>query len=232
MCRGPIWCGSRLAPLLTGAADAAFGLSLEGQLAVFAAASALSCAAGYFVYRELHQRQHRHEEPLNERHRSMLGERGTVCEAFVNGRGKVRLGDSVWLASGPDLAEGATVVVSGFHGTRLVVEAMQPKPPAQPAAYVLVCRQGLVERKTTGKAARVALLRGPRCGKLFLSFQVNAPGAANRSRVFNRRCGPWPHAPAGRPAGRSRRQARAAGRPGTDRSAPVARFPAAYRQFP
>ena len=123
-----------LGALLTGAADAAFGLSLEGQLAVFAAASALSCAAGYFVYRELHQRQHRHEDPLNERHRSMLGERGTVCEAFVNGRGKVRLGDSVWLASGPDLAEGATVVVSGFRGTRLVVEAMQPKPPAQPAA--------------------------------------------------------------------------------------------------
>lgn len=121
-----------LGAALTGAADAAFGLSLEAQLAVFAAATALSCAAGYFVYRELHRRQ-RQEEPLNERHRSMLGERGTVCEAFVNGRGKVRLGDSVWLAAGPDLAEGATVVVSGFRGTRLVVEAMQPKPPTEPA---------------------------------------------------------------------------------------------------
>jgi membrane protein implicated in regulation of membrane protease activity len=122
-----------LGAALTGAADAAFGLSLEGQLGVFAAATALSCAAGYFVYRGLHRRQ-RQEEPLNERHRSMLGERGTVCEAFVNGRGKVRLGDSVWLAAGPDLAEGATVVVSGFRGTRLVVEAMQPKPPTEPAA--------------------------------------------------------------------------------------------------
>jgi membrane protein implicated in regulation of membrane protease activity len=122
-----------LGAAVTGAADVAFGLSLEAQLAVFTAATALSCAAGFFVYRELHRRQ-RPEEPLNERHRAMLGERGTVCEAFVNGRGKVRLGDSVWLAAGPDLDEGATVVVSGFHGTRLVVEAMQPKPPPEPAA--------------------------------------------------------------------------------------------------
>jgi membrane protein implicated in regulation of membrane protease activity len=122
-----------LGAALTGAADAAFGLSLEGQLGVFAAATALSCAAGYFVYRDLHRRQ-RHEEPLNERHRSMLGERGTVCEGFVNGRGKVRLGDSVWLAAGPDLAEGAPVVVNGFRGTRLVVDALQPKPPTEPAA--------------------------------------------------------------------------------------------------
>ena len=122
-----------LGAAVTGGADAAFGLSLEAQLAVFAASTALSCAGGYFVYRELHRRQ-RHEEPLNERHRAMLGERGTVCEAFVNGRGKVRLGDSVWLAAGPDLAEGATVVVSGFRGTRLVVEAMQPKPAPEPAA--------------------------------------------------------------------------------------------------
>ena len=123
-----------LGAAVTGAADAAFGLSLEAQLAVFAAATALSCAAGYFVYRELARRQQRHEEPLNERHRTMLGERGTVCEAFVNGRGKVRLGDSVWLAAGPELGEGATVVVSGFRGTRLVVEEMQPKPPAEPTA--------------------------------------------------------------------------------------------------
>ena len=136
MCRAPTSSGSRSARVLTGAADVAFGLSLEGQLGVFAAASALSCVAGYFVYRRLHQHQHQRDDlPLNERDRAMFGERGTVCEAFVNGRGKVRLGDSVWLAAGPDLAEGAPVVVSGVRGTRLVVDGLQPKEPAAgPAA--------------------------------------------------------------------------------------------------
>ena len=51
----------------------------------------------------------------------MIGARGTVCQAFVNGRGKVRIGDTVWLADGPDLAEGTPVVVAGVRGTRLEV---------------------------------------------------------------------------------------------------------------
>jgi inner membrane protein len=121
-----------LGAALTGAADVAFGLSLEGQLGTFAAASALSSVAGYFVYRRLHRRQ-RGDLPLNERHHSMIGERGTVCEAFVNGRGKVRLGDTVWLAAGPDLADGAAVVVSGVRGTRLLVDGLPPRAPAGPA---------------------------------------------------------------------------------------------------
>ena len=112
---------------LTGAADAAFGLSVEEQLGIFAASSGLSCVVGYFVYRRMH-RQHRGETLLNDRSLAMVGARGTVCEAFSNGRGKVRLGDGVWLADGPDLAEGAPVVVSAVRGTRLVVQGMQPRP--------------------------------------------------------------------------------------------------------
>ena len=63
--------------------------------------------------------------PLNERSRSMLGTRGVVCEAFASGHGKVRLGDGVWLASGPELAEGTPVVVTAVQGTRLVVEPLK-----------------------------------------------------------------------------------------------------------
>ena len=116
-----------LGAALTGAAEAAFGISLEGQLATFAVASALSCILGYFVYRRMHRRV-RGEMPLNERSLSMIGERGTVYEAFSNGRGKVRLGDGVWLADGPDLAEGTPVVVSAVRGTRVVVQPVAPRP--------------------------------------------------------------------------------------------------------
>lgn len=117
-----------LGAAITAAADVALGLSLEGQLAAFAAASALSGGAGYFVYRSLHRRR-RGEARLNERGAAMVGARGTVCEAFVNGSGKVRLADGVWLAAGPDLAEGAPVVVSAVRGTRLFV---QPAGAASP----------------------------------------------------------------------------------------------------
>jgi membrane protein implicated in regulation of membrane protease activity len=33
----------------------------------------------------------------------------------------VRIGDTVWLAEGHDLAEGTPVIVAGVHGTRLEV---------------------------------------------------------------------------------------------------------------
>ncbi len=115
-----------LGAAVTAALTAGFDLTVHGQLAVFAAASALSCLAGYFVYRRFYRRQ-RGESPLNQRSQAMIGARGTVCEAFLNGRGKVRLGDGVWLAAGPDLAEGTPIVVSGVRGTRVVVEAARPR---------------------------------------------------------------------------------------------------------
>ena len=121
-----------LGAALTGAVEAAFGVAIEGQLGTFAAASALSCVAGYFVYRRI-RRPHPGETLLNDRSLAMVGARGTVCDAFFNGRGKVRLGDGVWLADGPDLAEGAPVIVSAVRGTRLVVQAGKPKSGADPA---------------------------------------------------------------------------------------------------
>jgi inner membrane protein len=126
-----------LGAAITAAADAALGISLEGQIGTFAAASAVSCAVGYFVYQRF-ARRHSREGPLNERSRAMLGSRGVVCEAFTSGHGKVRLGDGVWLASGPELAEGTPVVVTAVRGTRLVVEPLRPAPAADPGASAAV----------------------------------------------------------------------------------------------
>ena len=118
-----------LGAAVTALADAGLDLTLEGQIGVFAVATSLSCIAGYFVY-GLMQSPQQDGQSLNEPHRAMLGARGTVCEAFLNGRGKVRIGDTVWLAAGPDLVEGTAIVVSGVRGTRLVVEGFRQKPAA------------------------------------------------------------------------------------------------------
>ena len=107
----------------TGVVAGAWELTLEGQIGAFAVASALSCAGGYFVYRRVNG-EHRRAPVLNERSRLLLGTRGIVCEGLVNGQGKVRLGDGVWLAAGPDLPEGAPVVVTSVAGTRVTVEPL------------------------------------------------------------------------------------------------------------
>jgi membrane protein implicated in regulation of membrane protease activity len=111
----------------TAAVDAALELPLAAQLVTFAAASAVSCGAGYFVYRRSDRRRPE-RTPLNQRDLALVGARGVVCTNIENGEGKVRMGDTVWLAEGPPLPEGASVVVRSVRGTRVVVEPVAPDP--------------------------------------------------------------------------------------------------------
>ena len=53
-----------------------------------------------------------------------------VVDAIENGTGRVKVGDSVWNAKGPDAEIGARVRVTGISGTCLNVEpAMLPHSP-------------------------------------------------------------------------------------------------------
>src|SRR5262245_21411566 len=59
---------------------------------------------------------------LNARGRQYIGRAFVVAEAIECGRGKVRVGDTLWPAEGPDTPVGASVTVTNAHGTTLVVE--------------------------------------------------------------------------------------------------------------
>jgi hypothetical protein len=118
-----IWIG--LGAALTAALTFAWELSITAQLISFIIACAISCFAGFFVYRRVDPQQFS-PTTLNQRGLLMVGSRGVVCSGIVNGEGKVRLGDTVWLAEGPDIAEGTSIIVRSVHGSRLVVEAAEP----------------------------------------------------------------------------------------------------------
>jgi inner membrane protein len=62
--------------------------------------------------------------PLNQRGVQYIGQEFTLVEAMSGGVGKVRIGDSVWLAHGADAAVGSRVRVIGADGTVLKVEAV------------------------------------------------------------------------------------------------------------
>jgi inner membrane protein len=59
---------------------------------------------------------------LNRRGAQYVGRTFSLEEAIVNGFGKVRVGDSVWRAEGPDLPAGERVKVIGVDGAALKVE--------------------------------------------------------------------------------------------------------------
>src|SRR5262245_21042045 len=59
---------------------------------------------------------------LNKRGAQYIGRTFSLEEAVWNGIGRVRVGDSVWRAEGPDLPAGDRVKVTGVNGAALTVE--------------------------------------------------------------------------------------------------------------
>lgn len=59
---------------------------------------------------------------LNDRGQQYVGRSVVVEVPIQNGRGKVRVGDTVWSAEGPDVPAGTRVTVTGARGIVLTVE--------------------------------------------------------------------------------------------------------------
>lgn len=116
-----IWIG--IAAVIVGAVslalwDASFW-NWQAQVLVFLALALISAFAG----RALMKRGDVSDEPLlNRRGAQMIGEMTTLREAIVNGRGRVKIGDTTWSVSGPDLDAGTKVRVTGAADMKLTVE--------------------------------------------------------------------------------------------------------------
>lgn len=59
---------------------------------------------------------------MNDRGARLMGETVLVTHAIDGGTGRVRHGDSEWLARGPDAAPGTRMRISGHDGAVLIVE--------------------------------------------------------------------------------------------------------------
>jgi membrane protein implicated in regulation of membrane protease activity len=116
-----IWIG--IAGGITALASFVFDLPLTTQLTIFVCCCAVSCISGNLVYRRLLSRS-TGEDVLNQRNLSTVGKKGVVADALLNGHGKVKLGDTVWLAEGPNLAVGTPIVVTSVRGTVVIVSPL------------------------------------------------------------------------------------------------------------
>lgn len=70
---------------------------------------------------------------LNRRGAQLVGRTATVAETIEGRRGKVRIGDTVWPAEGPDAAMGATVRIVAVDTSVLVIEPFPGGEAAQSA---------------------------------------------------------------------------------------------------
>ena len=95
-------------------------ISIWFQFLIFAFFSVLSIVASKKLLRKkTHVAGY---STLNERAFHYIGRTFTLSRPIVNGRGKVRVEDTEWLAAGPDLPQGSKVRVIEVEGTLLKVE--------------------------------------------------------------------------------------------------------------
>ena len=114
-----IWLG--LAALVTGVVVGVTAIGWQAAALVFAGLCVISVIAGRSLTRRSDQ------EPdaamgLNDRGRQLVGRVFKLEATMTGGEGRVRVGDSSWRVTGPELLAGSEVKVVRVEGATLVVE--------------------------------------------------------------------------------------------------------------
>jgi membrane protein implicated in regulation of membrane protease activity len=112
-----MWFG--FAAVVTGLIVFLFGPAWQWQLIGFCLSSVAAVVA---TLKYLRKHPFESELPLlNERALQQIGQTFDLLDPIVNGRGSVRIGDSIWRVAGPELPRGTRVKVLGADGTLLTV---------------------------------------------------------------------------------------------------------------
>lgn len=113
-----IWLAA--AALATGLLAWVTPLGMPVQIVVFAA---LAIAFVFTGRNFLRRHPIESADPqMNDRGARAVGENVIVTSVIAGGSGRVRLGDSEWLAKGPDAEPGTRMKVTGHDGVVLLVE--------------------------------------------------------------------------------------------------------------
>ncbi|WP_213878268.1 NfeD family protein [Pseudomonas sp. dw_358] len=101
------------------------GMSWVAQCLLFAVLCVVS--ATLWWSRQRHARPT--DQPLlNQRGQELIGRVFVVQEAIVDGRGKIKVGDGLWLVRGENAAAGSQVRVIGQQDVHLLVERTTQAP--------------------------------------------------------------------------------------------------------
>ena len=106
-----VWFG--IAAILTGAAALITDIAWQYELVLFAVLSLVLVLIGRIWF----GRPGASEEPLlNERATRLVGRSYVLGEPIVDGSGRIRIDDTLWRLTGPDLPSGTRVRIVGHDG--------------------------------------------------------------------------------------------------------------------
>lgn len=115
-----VWFG--VAALIVGALSFLVGMPFAVALVLFA----LLGVAAVFAGRALSRRSDvgGQGDRLHRLGENMIGRTAVLEEPLLNGQGRLRLDDTFWRITGPDMVAGARVRIAGIEGTVLRVESV------------------------------------------------------------------------------------------------------------
>ncbi|MCX5520715.1 NfeD family protein [Kaistia defluvii] len=114
-----LWFG--IAALIVGALALMVVVSWQAQAILFVALALLLVILGRRFYSSA--RRPGDQPHLNQRAARLVGGVYPLAEAISNGHGRIRIDDTTWSVTGPDLPAGTRVRVTGFDGSVLKVVA-------------------------------------------------------------------------------------------------------------
>ncbi|MCX5580021.1 NfeD family protein [Kaistia terrae] len=112
-----LWFG--IAALLVGTLAMIVSLGWQAQAILFVALALVLVILGRRFYSR--ERRPGDQPHLNQRAARFVGSVYPLAEAIQNGHGRIRIDDTTWSVTGPDLPAGTRVRVTGFDGAVLKV---------------------------------------------------------------------------------------------------------------
>jgi inner membrane protein len=120
-----VWFG--LAASVVGGLLFVVPLANPWPLVVFCAASLASLMAGRALWGS-HKERESDRPLLNQRGRQLVGQTFQLSDPIAGGRGRMKVGDTEWTVTGPNLPAGHMVRVTQVDGIVLTVESADPSP--------------------------------------------------------------------------------------------------------
>lgn len=112
-----LWLG--IAAIATGFVSLVVSLTWQSAVVVFAVLSIVSVLIGRRML--IDRSRPKGKSALNDRVSKLIGRTFVLEQPIEQGRGRVKVDDTVWRIEGPDLPPGSMVRVTGVDGTLLKV---------------------------------------------------------------------------------------------------------------
>jgi membrane protein implicated in regulation of membrane protease activity len=116
-----LWLG--FAAVLVGLTELVIDLPWQGEIAEFAVLSVVAVAIGRIFFAAGPTDS---DQPnLNRRMLNHVGRSFVLDSPIVNGRGKLRIDDTIWTIVGKDADAGSWIRITGVEGSNFLVEAAE-----------------------------------------------------------------------------------------------------------